>query len=775
MQVCGQEFSRETIGWIQAAIDQDSGLTRTAVSRQVCTFLGWRTKKGKFKEVSCRVALVKLERRGILRLPPAKEFAGRNKRRCGQKTAAGAEQKWSGKLKQLQPLELIAIGSADSRISREWNQLMEQHHYLGAGPLCGAQIRYLVYSPQYGYVGGLAFSSAAWRVEARDQWIGWSEQARQQNLSRVIANSRFLIVPQIKVPNLASHVLGMAMRRVRSDWMERYGEDPLLVETFVEKQRYRGTCYQAANWIDAGETKGRGRQDRDNQQKLTIKKLLLYPLDGEACQQLCQCQAPIAPELENAEPTATDWAEEEFGQARLGDHRLTQRLVILARDFLSNPQAQVPHACQSRAKTKAAYRFFDHPQTLMQDVLAPHYQSTISRRISRENVVLCVQDTTSLNYTLHPETNGIGPIGSKKTGGPLGLMVHDTMAFSVEGTPLGLIDVQCWARDGQKFGKHKERKDRPIEQKESYKWLKSFQAAVEAQRQCPGTMVVSVGDREADIYELFHLALQDARGPKLLVRAEQNRLLEDGQDHLWPFIQQQPVAAIHHVRIPKRRKHAARDAQLEVRFAKVSLKPPQRKAHLNPVVLWAVLTHEVNAPEDVEPLSWMLLTTCPVTDGEQAIEKIIWYTQRWGIEVYHRTLKSGCKIEERQLGSAYRIETCLAVDMVVAWRVFHLVKLGRETPNVPCTVFFEEAEWKALCTHITQNPVPPDQPPPLRDLIRMVATLGGFLGRKGDGEPGTKHIWLGLQHLDDLAAMWKFMAVNYAPHLLSPPVSRAPT
>jgi Domain of unknown function (DUF4338)/Transposase DNA-binding/Transposase Tn5 dimerisation domain len=774
VEVCGQTFSTETIRRIQEAIDRESGLSRSQLSRQVCQWLDWRTKKGKVKQVSCRLALLKLERKDLIRLPAAQEFAGANKRPRAQKTRRTADRPWNGKLDKLQPIELILIGSAGSRASQQWNELMSRHHYLGAGPLCGAQLRYLVHSPHYGYVGALAFSAAAWRLEARDQWIGWSEPARRQNLSRIIANSRFLIVPYVKAPNLASHVLGMAMRRIRSDWMERYGEDPVLVETFVEKRRFRGTCYQASNWITAGETKGRGRQDQNNQHAVAIKKVLLYPLDRDARQRLGECEAGAAPEVKTVRRAPTDWADEELGQAHLGDQRLTGRLVTLARDFGANPQAQIPQACQSRAKTKAAYRFFDHPRTTMQDVLEPHYQSTI-RRMAQEKVVLSVQDTTSLNYTMHPETEGIGPIGSKKTSGPIGLMLHDTMAFSVEGTPLGLIDVQCWARDDETFGKHHERKTKPIDQKESNKWLNSFKAAAQAQRQCPNTVIVSVGDREADIYELFQLALEDRQGPKILVRAEQNRLLTDGQGHLWPFVEQQPLAALHQVRTPRRRNQPARDAQLEVRFVKVSLRPPQGKSQLKPIDLWAVLTQEIHAPEGIEPISWMLLTSSPVTGSEQAIEKIGWYARRWGIEVYHRTLKSGCKIEERQLASAGRIEACLAVDMVVAWRVFHLVKLGRETPDVPCSVFFEEAEWKALCTHITKKPVPPTEPPLLREAMHMVAALGGFLGRKGDGEPGTKPIWLGLQHLDDLAAMWKFMAINYAPHLLSSPVSRAPT
>jgi hypothetical protein len=154
----------------------------------------------------------------------------------------------------------------------------------------------------------------------------------------------------------------------------------------------------------------------------------------------------------------------------------------------------------------------------------------------------------------------------------------------------------------------------------------------------------------------------------------------------------------------------------------------------------------------------MLLSTMPVNTFDQAIEKLHWYARRWGIEVLHRTLKSGCRIEQRQLGQADRLEACLAIDLVVAWRIFHLTKLGREVQQPPCTVYFEEAEWKALMVFTTRNPVPPEKPPSLRQAIHRVAGLGGFLGRKGDGEPGTQTLWLGLQRLDDIVAMWRVMS-----------------
>jgi hypothetical protein len=215
-------------------------------------------------------------------------------------------------------------------------------------------------------------------------------------------------------------------------------------------------------------------------------------------------------------------------------------------------------------------------------------------------------------------------------------------------------------------------------------------------------------------------------------------------------------------------------AQLEIRFARVSLKPPPRKKNLPDLTIWAVLAREINPPEGVDTLEWMLLTTMEVNTFDQAVEKLIWYTVRWGIEVYHRTLKSGCKIEERQLGTADRIESCLAIDMIVAWRIIYLTRLGRDTPDVPCTVYFEEAEWKALSAYITKNPEPPKKTPSLREATRAVASLGGFQGRKGDGEPGTKSLWLGLQRLDDLTAMWKIMNPGYVPHPSKPLVSSNP-
>ena len=758
MQVCGQEFSAQLLRRIQRTVEAEPGLSRRALSRRICQWLNWRTALGKPKEMSCRVALGKLQRRGVLDLPRVAPAVVAPSRRGAARRALPPRAPRETSLAALQPIRLLRIEPAAGEASRRWKQIMQDDHYLGAGPLCGAQMRYGLLSSQGEWLGGLAFSAAAWRLAPRDAWIGWSDWARRAHLPEVIANSRFLIRPPWRVPNLASHALRLALRQVADDWQARYGYRPRLVETFVDGERFTGVCYRAANWREVGETTGRGRQDRQHTARRAKKRVFLYALDARARERLGG-HAPLPP------PPPADWAEEEFGGARLGDARRRQRLLILARDLYARPQANLPQACKTRARTKAAYRFFDHAEVQRDVLLEPHYAAT-RQRVAKQKLVLAVQDTSYLNYSTHAATDDLGPIGSDAEGA-VGLVLHSTLAFDQEGTPLGLLDVQCWARDAKQFGKRAKRKQLPMEEKESVKWRKSFQQVAEVQRGTPGTRLVSVGDREADIYELFHAAVGEKNAPGLLVRAERDRLRSEGQEHLWPWMAQQAAAGVQEIRVPRRGKQPARVARLAVRFASVTLRPPEGKSALGKLTLQAVLAQEVEAPRGVPPLRWMLLTTCPVESFASACEKLRWYTLRWGIEVYHRTLKSGCKIESRQLGSADRLDACLAIDLVVAWRIFHLAKRGREVPDLPCSVYFEEAEWKALLAYVTKNPTAPEQPPSLREAMRLVASLGGFLGRKGDGEPGTQTLWLGLQYLEPLTAMWKLL--THTAH--SPPVS----
>jgi hypothetical protein len=684
--------------------------------------------------MSCRKAFTKLNARGVLDLPRPERTYSFKRSVVHAVEPPMAEINCS--LRELGEVRVEPVTSRYSKESKIWFALLDRYHYLGSGALCGAQIRYVVKSSTHGYLGALAFSSASWALRCRDQYIGWSEAARRANLQRLVTNDRFLILPTVRVKHLASHVLSLALSRLPQDWEQRYQIRPVLVETFVDPSRFAGTCYKAANWVCVGDSAGR----RDG----IAKKIWLYPLERGWRKVLCT-EPPIRL-AEKPRPEAPQhWAEEEFGTVRLYDDRLKQRLYTIAQDFYKDPQANIPEACGSKARTMGAYRFFQNPKVTMDVVLTAHSETTIER-IKAHRVVLVPQDTTTLDYSTHPMTEGLGPTNNKEDHA-LGLLLHDTLAFTEEGTPLGILDAQCWARDPKEKGKRYRRKELPIEQKESMKWLRSFRKAAQVQKLCPETMLVVMGDRESDIYELFLETSKEPDGPKLLVRAEKTRNRKVDQEFLWDFMAKQKVAGCLKIHIPRRDSRKARDAWVRVRFAKVALIPPQHCGSAPAITAWAVhVTEKANKTVD-EPIEWMLLTTVEVKNFEEAQKRVEWYSGRWGIEVYHRTLKSGCRIEDRQLETADRLETCLGVDMVVAWRIYYLTMLGREKPDLPCTVFFEDIEWKALCCYVNKTPVPPAKPPSMGTVVLMIGALGGHLGRKGDGYPGTQTLWRGLLHV----------------------------
>ncbi len=219
---------------------------------------------------------------------------------------------------------------------------------------------------------------------------------------------------------------GLHLVLLRGDWYEQYKIEPVLLETFIERERFRGSSYRASNWAYIGSTKGRGRQDRNNEYGESIKDIYMYPLDKDFRGELCKGM----PEKVVRREEEGDWAEEEFSGAELGDGRRVERLITIARDFYSRPQANIPQACGSRAKTKAAYRFLESKSTTMEKIQKSHYEATVNR-IGKEKIVLAVQDTTTLNYSTHPATADLGLIGSK-AGGFVGLIVHDTMTFNRE-------------------------------------------------------------------------------------------------------------------------------------------------------------------------------------------------------------------------------------------------------------------------------------------------------------------------------------------------------
>lgn len=730
---------------IKATVEAEPSLSRRALSRRICEWLQWRAANGKLKEVSCRKALLELHRRGLIPLPAAEESCfTRSGAARPTEVLIDPPELWC-RLEELGEVEILAVSSRYSHASQIWNALMERFHYLGKGPLCGAQIRYLVHSARHGWVGALAFSAALWRLKARDQYIGWSEAARRANLHRVVCNSRLLILPSVHVPNLASHVLSRCLARLSDDWTARYGYAPLLAETFVDPGRFAGTCYRAANWVRVGQTVARATAYPNGKVADGRKEIFVYPLRRQWQRLLC-AEPPIALGSTPRPEAPAAWPEEEFGTVQFFDERLKQRLFTLAADFFAQPGELVPQASNgSPAKTKAAYRFFQNANVDLPTLLRPHIESTIAR-LRAHPVILAVQDTTTLNYTAHPP-EGVGPINTTQDQA-VGLLLHDTLAFTPEGTPLGLLNVQCWARDPAQAGKRHRRKELPIAEKESSKWLISYRAVAEAQKLCADTLLVSVGDREADIYDLFHEAAQAPGNPKLLVRAERTRNRKVEAEELWQRMRAEPVAGWLDVHVPRRGVRPARTARVAVRFAPVVLRPP-KDSRLPPVRVWAVYAREVGHGATVkEPIDWMLLSTVETQSVEQARERLAWYSRRWGIEVYHRTVKSGCRIQDRRLEDANSLEACLAIDLVVAWRVYWLTMAARERPEAPCAQFLSHEEWRVLSAWATGTMA--DTPPGAQQVARWIGKLGGWLARGKHDNPGTTCMWRGLVRLPNI-------------------------
>lgn len=444
------------------------------------------------------------------------------------------------------------------------------------------------------------------------------------------------------------------------------------------------------------------------------------------------------------------WAEEEFGEAELGDQRLNARLVQLAGVLGEKPQDSLPEASGDRAMLKAAYRFFDNEQVTAEGILLSHIEATY-RRMAGLKLVLAVQDTTYLDWTKHPETEGLGPLGSAEH---QGLLAHSTLGFSEERVPLGVLQQQVWARDEESFAQLKDHKQRRIEEKESNKWLLSLEAVEAARKACPDTQFVSVGDREADIYDLF--IVKRSPGVDLLVRAAENRRVEAEERYLWAAVAASPLVIGAEVKVPPRHGQAGRTAQLEIRWREISLHPPLRRAKekLPNVTVWAVWAVETAPPPDQPAVEWLLLTTVPILTASDALQRLAWYACRWGIEVWHKVLKSGCRIEARQLETAERLKRCLALYAVIAWRVLYATLLSRNVPEASCLALLNDAEWQALYCAIHHTTILPPTPPTLDQAVRWIAQLGGFLNRKRDGHPGTTVIWKGFQHLADLTSMY---------------------
>ena len=694
--------------WLKANPEQ----TRQALARYVCGALDLRDARGQLRTDGTLKALRTLAARGYWRLPKAQKANVRSEcwkpRRLGH--AVAPPRKVPARAEQVQGLKLVEVSLQEDEWFRTWNELIEKEHPLHDSRMVGRQLRYLIGS-EHGWLGAVGFGSCALRLADRDEWIGWDEPKRRQFQDRVLDMRRFLIRPSVRCENLASRVLSLVAERVGADFERRYGFEPWLLESFVNTEAYEGTCYQAANWLCVGESIGRGRNG-PIEPTVPRKDVYVYELNRRWRQQM-----GIVPKSEQITPLSVEdslrnaqWVEAEFGAAELGHRDSTERLVRIAQAKAQNPSAPYTECfAGDRHELKAYYRFINKKSERMTPagILSGHQQETI-RRIKGHDRVLAVRDTTDLDFSERLHCNDLGDIGKNQTGAlSHGLKMHSMLPLSESGLPLGVLGMNIYASH---FDSEEQAQDRPIEEKESYRWLRDIDELVKVSEWTPDTELIAVGDRESDIFELFDYRRRKARHIHLLVRARYDRCLQDEPLKLFAHLESLPLMGEATISVPRQREKKgkpsqpgrislpARRAKVQLRWAKVTISAPASPStrRMQPVELWALLLTETDPPEGAKPLRWVLLTTVPIESRKQALRCLRWYTRRWRIEEWHRVLKSGCRIEAHQHRSAAKLALALAIDAVMAWRVMLLTLLGREAPETRCDLIFEPWECRLL-------------------------------------------------------------------------------
>lgn len=462
----------------------------------------------------------------------------------------------------------------------------------------------------------------------------------------------------------------------------------------------------------------------------------------------------------------------EFGDAKFRDVRLTERLIKLADSLVSMPESSINQACGSWAEAKSAYRFFQNDNVLESEILKSHVAKTVER-IKPYKVILAIQDTCYISYKNHKKTEGLGIIASRirsKTTNfkTPGLVMHTSFALTPEGLPLGLLDQKIHSRapivdDMKELKKKSHNTALAIYDKESMRWLDSLKNSKNA-LELTNIQLVTICDREADMYDFFEYS--DRLKSPVLVRARQDRRInlssrysEKTKDKLWSSIRGLPVQGKIKVEIPARDNKATRTAGLDLRFGSFLMTPSKsnircKTEKLPSLKLQAIYVIENHPPVGEAPLEWMLLTNLSIDNFEHALEKVQWYCLRWRIEVFHKILKSGLKVEQCRLGTAKRLIRYLTVMSVIAWKLFSMTLIARTYPNLCCSSLLSEDEWKALYSKIHRTQVYPKIPPPIKDAMCWIAQLGGFLARKRDKDPGPITLWRGWKRLANLVEGW---------------------
>lgn len=456
--------------------------------------------------------------------------------------------------------------------------------------------------------------------------------------------------------------------------------------------------------------------------------------------------------------STSQWIEDEFKTINFNDPRLNKRFFKLATELAERPEDSIHSASTDWAATKAAYRFFDNPEVESDTITKAHLESTGWRCSSHQKIIIA-QDTCYVDFNSHQKTKNLGKSFKSHGKHTKGICIHAGLAMSAGGLPLGLTYNKLWIRKETKTSPH-ERTSLPIQLKESYRWIECSRRSKEILG--GDKQVIVVADREGDIYEVFEDAYREEID--LVTRCQHDRKLDDG-DKISEVVANLSKRGSHSVLIPGSGSRKERKAKLEIRFGRIELSArpnelvSKQNRHRKNIELYVV-----DAAEPEGDLHWRLLTTLPVEKLQDAKDILNYYKMRWNVELYFKALKTGCTIEKCRLGEGGKLIKYIALMSVVAWRLFWMTFISRKNPDINCQIVLTESEWKSAWLMLNRKKIKegkvkkselPKKPPSLREAIRWIAGSGGFLGRKGDGEPGFLTFWRGWMRVSDAADMYE--------------------
>lgn len=466
--------------------------------------------------------------------------------------------------------------------------------------------------------------------------------------------------------------------------------------------------------------------------------------------------------------TEQNLLEDELNGLDFNDTRLEQRCKQIVSKMFTNADKSINGTFDGWAETKAAYRFIDNEKVSPEKILSPHIEKTIER-MSNCDIVLCLQDTTDIDFSKREPIKGLGRLRGEND---QGFLMHTTLAVTPERVVLGVLSNKTWVREELKTAEDK-KTTKPLEEKESLRWIESYRQCNDlATQNFPHKLIINISDREADFYELMHEYKGENESAHWIIRGKKNRVAsllnldktttkdtsDTGEDDqkTRKLIDQlranDPVGLLSFEAQKTAKGRTKRIVNQEIRVARVKIDPPKalRNDKLEPIEITAVLCTEIDAPEGQKPIEWLLFTSISLNQKITAEKIVEFYLCRWMIELFFKTLKSGCKIEDLQLESYSRLVNCISLYCIIAWRTLFLTMIGRDCPDLPCTIFYDDLEWKAAYI-VGNRKQPPAKPPSLREINLLVASFGGFLNRKSDGDPGVKVMWIGINRLRDFA------------------------